>query len=463
MIIIGILVVLLYVCLIIYINNKKKNLDKSKYDMVTTGVVFVNVFGYILAVICILMMIGGIIALVISNNKIAFWSLLGFSLFFYVLCFILLIDNNFSYEAIKDDEFIVYRFMKEKRIKIRDVKVIRINGPQVFFVRANGLNFCMADVNTPFLGEIIAYMQSNYNIESIQGNVINAVKETELDYDDKKVQIYKKIGKEYKDKLIKNENKNKIISIILLIVLCLISIFISILIDIIILGIVLIVMFIVFYNVMNKNRKKELEETYYNLGCKYYFKHKFVVGHGKTTFSRIRLVSIIYLILGLLFSLILLIPDHKRVDYNTLVEVSGQVEYCFEYSGENKKIVFGLVGDNTEYKLRSIFVDDFDFSFFDEVKINDYVIFYIDETNYEELNNNDYGKTRETEVYFVEANNKQYFNEENYIKGLTDDDRIKYIMGFIGVSVAVVSVITLIGGYVYYKNNSKKEYINAFE
>ena len=36
-------------------------------------------------------------------------------------------------------------------------------------------------------------------------------------------------------------------------------------------------------------------------------------------------------------------------------------------------------------------------------------------------------------------------------------------MGFIGVSVAVVSVITLIGGYVYYKNNSKKEYINAFE
>lgn len=87
------------------------------------------------------------------------WACIAMGLFFGLLSSLGLYDLTKHYELLDKDTLIVNRFFKKKRINIRDIKCIRINGQVATIVDRSSKNFCMISTMTKGLFDILEVLE----------------------------------------------------------------------------------------------------------------------------------------------------------------------------------------------------------------------------------------------------------------------------------------------------------------
>ena len=149
-------------------------------------------------------------------------------------------------------------------------------------------------------------------------------------------------------------------------------------------------------------------------------------------------------------------------DYYALMPITGKLEYYREQNGKNKYIAIGLYDVPTEYRLSSIYLDEFDYSFFDEVEAGDTITIFIDNSKDHEIT---LGVPRKLYNYFyyLAADGKEYFTYEDYIKSHERNDNVAWIIVGVGITIFVVATVALIIGYLVCKKRKKEEDIEIYK
>ena len=218
-----------------------------------------------------------------------------------------------------------------------------------------------------------------------------------------------------------------------------------------------IIFFIFSGNKELNNLNKELENDDKWLGFKHRFKNKHVKGAAKTILKTREAVSLIFFAITLGFGLFILglALSQKPAERNNLVAVYLPIEYADK---TDDSVVIGLKGSNTQYNIPSYATKALNKEFWDEVKINQYAVIWIDSTE-SPRNKSVNGKDNWTYMYGLTVSGVQYYSYLDYLQAFDDNRSIGLSVSIISLSISAGSSVMAIVFFIIYKKNSKNENI----
>ena len=208
---------------------------------------------------------------------------------------------------------------------------------------------------------------------------------------------------------------------------------------------------------MLSGMKKELGLNDVSLGNKHKFENKKVKGASKYKFKRITAVCISGMFLGIVLLLPLLLISGEKQDYDDFTQITGKLEYYRKHTGRNSYIALGFYDMETEYRLSSIYLNEFDYSFFVEVKKGDTVTVLIDNDKDREFSLRGIDRKRWNHFYYLAADGNEYFTYNDYVISRERNDRIGFIISMVGIAIFAASSVALVSAYFVCKKNEKAE------
>ncbi len=462
MLITFIVTVAILAVLYVLINICNKIIHRPDYDFSTGATKSLLIFVHAAFLISFSVIASEIIIYFFSNNKSALWVVYGTFLFFAIFELAVLYGLYFTYEAIKGDEVCVRRFFTVKKIKISDIRSINKFGPLTFvFKNRYNESLFLVDTFTKGVNELIRIInEKNSDATSDESTEARIAQEKA---------VLTEIGREYRATY-KQRRKKLIISFSLGGTAVLSGI--ALLMFAIGTGAVMIAVICVigalalaFYLIVSiQGMKKELREDNVSLGNKHKFENKRVKGASKNKFKRICIFCVSLMLMGAAFMLPLLgILGHRPKNYAELTRVTGTLEYCREYGGTSSYIAIGLYDLPTEYRLTSVYLYEFDYSFFDDVEVGDTVTVFVDNDEARELSRKDDDKTQWNHIYYLATDDKEYFTYDDYVKSRERNNRSGFIIVWVGIAAIVAAAVTLISVYFVCKRRAKKEDIIIYK
>ena len=204
---------------------------------------------------------------------------------------------------------------------------------------------------------------------------------------------------------------------------------------------------------INERKSDKSDESLEN---KHKFTNKKIKGASGDKFKKIFIVCTCFMILGIAFMLPLLGILGEEQNYDELIPITGKLEYYRETTGSGY-IAIGFYDMPTEYRLCSIYLDEFDYSFFDKVKAGDSVTILVDNSKDREFSLRDVSKKQWNDFYYLEAYGKEYFTYEDYIRGRDRNNKVGFIFVVVGTAAFVAATVTLISAYFVCKKRKKEE------
>lgn len=468
----NIIMLLVYIILISFSIQKRKLIDINNQLEFTTKVdkVYVKISSVFLALSVLLHLLS--IILFVFNVKQASWVVFGFATFFGLMTTLMFIDLFLDYEAIDNDYLYVHRFLKTKKINIYEIKYVVSSGFILFFYDKNGKFLFILDAGTKgcyMLLDMIKDMQKKVNQSIIMcGNNYASYKTKDLSLNSN--EIYKEIGKDYKQSLPKKIKITifiMIFSALLTLISCTIWYKTSQNDSVPLLCIISILCVIIYGTNYLSLYKKEKNVSNLNLGKKYYFKNKNVIGSAikKHTVKKVSsiVISIMSIVMSLTFSLAIIFENDVKKD--DLISVNGTVEYVsYEKVNKSYNIIIGIEGTLVEYRVSSISLMEIERKdFLNEVEKGDRIYLSINKNLKDANGVVDKNKKQWSYVYEISTDTKTYLTFENYLANDKKDDNFGFGISLVFAMAALIAVgygFTINKGI---KDKLSKEYINVYE
>lgn len=467
--ILNIVFVVAYILFVNYVIKKRKSIDNThNFDILTSyPKVLFNVGIVILSITLVIHFVS--LVLYFINEFEGMWVTFGIGVFFGILDMMLFYDLLLDYEAAKGDYLYISRFFKVKEIYVYDiVKIIYIRQMIKFYNKEGKCLFFM-DINSLGVSDIKAHIikklnQYNRNLIIIDNN---KTMNTSSNYVSNAKEIYTKIGEEYRIKTNKNIKLLTVLFVISIIALLIVIIFFhnsdsKLLIA---LGIILLIAIISFYN-LRKKSLKELNSKDLELGKKYYYLNKKVVGSGHYRYNHVSGTLITLCVMFNLFGILLGVICITDVDpvKNELELVTGKVQYtAYKKVSKTYNIIIGLEETNSEYRIFGTALDAMDKDeFFAEIEIGETIYLYVDKDYREDEGRVDKNKDSWTYAYDISTDKQHYLTFENYLIYEEQDDNLG---AGISITLGVLGIASLIYFFVYknsIKNDIKNETISVY-
>lgn len=454
---IGTTAILAVLYLLINIGNKK--IKRSDYDFSTGTIKPLLIFAHTVFCISFLFIASGIISYFTWNDQISLWMVYGIFLTFAVLCLIMLCDLYFDYEAIKGDEVYVRRLFKIKLFNVNDI--CRISNGSLFigFYDKYNKRLFLADAMTNGIGALIGLINERKS---------DGESELQKEARVQEQAVLAQLGREYKasypvrrKKFLRNFS---VFSILFLPALLLLMYFIgSYTAQIIFIGVLYAFALVISLLICLNNMKTELSKDDVWLGDKYKFTNKKVKGANKHKFKMICIFCACFMFLGATLMLAFLPVLSDEPNYDNYTPVTGRIEYCREQTGKYRYIAIGFYDMPTEYRLDSIYLDEFDYSFFKEVKIGDKVTIYVDNDKDREFSIRGVSKKQWNSFYYLSTNRKEYFTYDDYVKSREHNSMVECIIAGVGITMFVAAAATIPISYFVCKQRATDEEIEIYK
>lgn len=440
-------------------NICNKKIKRPDYDFSTGSPKSLLIFAHVTFCISFMFIVSGIIGYFTWKDQTALWTIYGIFLSFAVIGLFMLYSLYFTYEAIKGDEVYVRRFFKIKRINVNDIR--RISSGQIMTVFYDNYDkrLFIADSVTNGITVLIGLINERKS---------NAENETQKEARVQEKAVLAQLGREYRASY--PERRKKLIigfsvfGIFVLPAIVLLFCFSSIdTAQIVELGILSVVAFVVCLFSCLYSIKNELSKDNAWLGEKYKFTNKKVKGASKHKFMMICIASVCFMFIGGLSMLPLLGVFGEEPNYDEYTPVTGRIEYCRKQTGKDRYIAIGFYDMPTEYRLSSIYLDEFDYSFFKEVKIGDKVTIYVDNDKDREFSLRGVSKKQWNYFYYLRANRKEYFTYDDYVKSNEHNDMFAWVIVGLGVTTFVASAVAIPVAYFVCKRRAADEEIEIYK
>ena len=436
------------------INVFKKKAVGPDYDFKTGAQKSILIFAHMLSVVSFSVIASEAVICLLWENKLALWGLFGVFLLCAILALVLICGLYFTYEAISGDVVYVHRFFKIKKIKISDIRRIENIGLITVFCDKNNKCLFLVDSITPGLAEFVRRIGEKKSDEPSGESQAEALAEEEA--------VLAEMGRRYRESY--NRRKKKfiiafsVVGTAVLSALLLIFFFLEASTGFIaIMGLLGALALAVNNFSMLSGMKKELGLNDVSLGNKHKFENKKVKGASKYKFKRITAVCISGMFLGIVLLLPLLLISGEKQDYDDFTQITGKLEYYREHTGRNSYIALGFYDMETEYRLSSRYLNEFDYSFFDEVKKGDTVTVLIDNDKNREFSLRGIDRKRWNHFYYLAADGNEYFTYNDYVISRERNDRIGFIISMVGIAIFAASSVALVSAYFVCKKNEKAE------
>lgn len=450
--ILAVLYVVLHICI--------KTIHKPTYDFSTKSSKSMLIFGHTAFCVPFFVIALEIILYFYCDNKTALWVVFGTALLFAILGLLLLCELYFSYEAITGDVVYVHRFFTTKKINIIDIQDIKSDAKTVDFYGKGNKRLFNVYPSTDGIQELI-YLINTRKLDSPNYD-FNENEQVE------KTAILTALGREYRASYKTRKKKCIIFFCVTIAVILSVIIAFSILADKYIsisisLGVLFTLALLFCLFTFLYSMKKELNQDDFSLGSKNRFSHKKVKGASKHNFPKILMLCISGMLCGTALMLSLLGVSKEPTNYDEYTPITGTLEYHREQKyGKNPYIAIGLNDIPTEYRLYSLYLDEFDYSFFDEVEVGDSVTIYIDNSKDRNFTLSGVNKKQYNGFYYLSTNGKEYFAYEDYIKSHERNNADGWIMAYFGIAITSASVVALIISIFIYNKRRKEETIETY-
>ena len=443
--------------LYILINLYNKKAERSNYEFSTGASKSLFIFSHALFCVPYLVIATDIILYFFVKDQTTLWCIYGIFLFFAIFGLFFLYTLYFTYEAISGDKVYVHRYFKVKIFNVNDIRRISFSKLIVGFYGIHNKCLFLADGMTKGIKEFINLIDERKS-SSIDEEAVIAEENA----------VLKKLGREYKASY--NERRKKfirnfpVLSIVFWSAIMALMFFTSANTYYIVApGLLLaVVLALVFFTALS-TMKKELSEDDLTLGNRHKFKNKKVKGASKNTFIAVCACSICLMFLGALLLLPLMTIYHERPNYGEFTPVTGKLEYYRENNGKSSYIAIGLYDIPTEYRLYSTYLDELNYTFFDEVKVGDTITILIDNDEDREFSIRGVSKNKWNNFYYLAVGSKEYFTYEAYINSLENSNRRLWIIVGVGITMLVASAAGLIIGYFVCKKRRQEEDIVIYK
>ena len=452
MLITFIVTVAILAALYLAVNICNGKINRQKYDFITGAKKSTLILAHILFGISLLVIASEIIIYFFLENSTALWFVYVIFLIIAIIGFILISGLYFTYEAIIGDEVYIRRFFGVKKIKIIDIADIDYSLLRVIaFCDKYKTCLFFVDVNTQGIDEFISLIEERRENQSLQ-----------CDSSDEKETVLAELGREHRASYAVRRKK-LIIGFAIFSVVFLLAIILSTVllgantVMIVVLALLSVLALVLGYFTSISALNKELNVDDVTLGNKIKFTNKRVKGASKNAFKTICISCICFMFFGAVLTFPLFIVFGDKENYDGYTSVTGKIEYTREQFGKSSYIAIGFYDMPTEYRLSSIFLDEFDYSFFDEVKAGDTVTVLVGNDKDREFSLRDVSKKQFNFFYYLATDDKEYFTYEDYVKSHADNDRVGFIIGIVGLAAFAASAVTLIIAYFVCKNREKNE------
>lgn len=455
-----IVVTLVISFLLLYKIKKKNNIMLTDMKVVTTypkHLMIIYIINYWFGIVVIL------ISYIMHIIKPSLYKWIPYSIGIVLIvisfvCVFNLVHNN----EWCNDEYLYYRrFGKIKKIKINSIKYINELNLSVVFYDENFIKLLSISNDTVNINELISFIKKDESVIIIPSLNDYSNFDKNEDMIDTKKDLYKQIADGYRNNFPKELKQNKIIIYIILLAITLFFLTVIILKKqyyLVFMFPVILFLFIIFSSTLESS-KSILKKSDAYLALRFWYKDKRIIGSSKIRFKNIKIVSIVYIVVGLLFGLMLLLSFSKPAEKNDLLIVEGEVEYVRVKSGKYAYVAIAIKDNDIEFQLSSIYIDELDELFYDDIKKGDNIkLTYINE-NPRDINIDETDRKKVLDLTCIESNGYTYLSYEQYKKAFNDNIRIGIIMGMCGVAAALISSIVLIISYNNYKRYEKEEFI----
>ena len=460
--------VIVFVILIIsaiYIKNKYNNyIDQYKnYEIYTKPLIENIIFSYVFLVLSELIIILSIILHYSSIND-GYIACLILGLIFGILSLSIMILSYFNTGAIDNNYIYYYKLFRINKINISDIKYIYSIGIEVTFfdIKKQKLFILQKSKETE---EIINKIKQNNKVYyNLTGD--KDIYDIKNSLDLVSISKYEELGNDIKDKkgIYRKRFKSiiTIVSLLYLLMVILLCVFIHLaLILLIVPGLIIVP---IFYGMVLSNYEEKFLLNDFELGYLHFMDAKIYKGHAKKKFKDTIKVSSVWGIFFFIIGIICLIAiiNFKPTDYNTLKTVEGTLESYYKNTySKNNYIAFKIKESDYEYRIGSIYVDEFDASFFSENNEGCKVKFLIDEKVHQGKNTKTKEDCNYVYIYYMKCNNYEYFGYDDMLKGEIDNINVaKYACYFSFTGITIIIGINVVS-YLNYKNNKKKEVIEV--
>lgn len=445
--------------LYLLVNICIKKMKRPNYDFSTSVPKSLLIFGHVTFCISFLFVASGIIGYYTWNDQTALWAIYGIFSGFAILGLFMLYSLYFTYEAIKGDEVYVRRFFKTKIINVNDIR--RIGSGQIMTVFYDNYDkrLFIADSTTNGITVLIGLINERKS---------NGETETQKEARVQEETVLAELGREYRasyqvrrKRLIRNFLIGSV-SVLLAIALLLYFVGSSVA-QIIGLGVLFAVACAVSLFACLNNIKTELSKDDIWLGNKYQFTNKQVKGASKHKFRMTCILCASFMFLGATLMLAFLGVFSEEPNYNEYTPVTGRIEYCREQTGKYRYIAIGFYDMPTEYRLDSIYLDEFDYSFFNEVKVGDKVTIYVDNDKDREFSIRGVSKKQWNSFYYLSTKRKEYFAYDDYVKSREHNNMVAGIIAGVGITMFVAAAVTIPIVYYVCKQRAAYEEIEIYK
>lgn len=445
--------------LYLLVNICKKKIVRPAYDHVTNAPRSLFILGHVGFCISFLFIASEIISCFTYNDPTALWCIYGIFATFAILFLALIYELYFTYEAIIGNELYIRRFFKTKIIDVNNVRRVE-NNPKIisFYGKQNKCLFRVSSM-TIGIGELIGYINERKSTEQNEEQREAIAQENA---------VLEKLGREYRasykerrKKLIRNFSVCGVF-VVLAIVLLLYLIRADI-VQIIGLGVLYVFAFVVCLLSCLYTLKTELDKDDVWLGNQYQFTNQKVKGASKHKFIMVCVLCASFMVMGGLSSLMLLSAGSEKPNYDEYTPVTGRIEYCREQTGKYSYVAIGFYDIPTEYRLSSIYLDEFDYSFFKEVNKGDKVTIYVDNGEAREFSLRGVSKKQWNNFYYLSTNQKEYFSYDDYVKSNEHNDMVAYVIAGAGIATFAAAAVTIPIAYCVCKKRAAFEEIVIYQ
>lgn len=277
------------------------------------------------------------------------------------------------------------------------------------------------------------------------------------DFTERQKRILEKVGEKYRPKIETEKKRNTILGVLSYFV-CLGVLIIILMEDfryiynVIVLSIAgifaLTIGLVLYHNKLNDLVKGDD----YHIGLYYGHLDVRIIGNNKRLLNKVVLVSILFAISSLMFSIIMGIASYaiELPNYSQMNQITGMVEYID--LGSNRELEVKFVNDDHKYTINSIFYNYIDYDeLLNFVKPSEIITIYV-----EQYENND----KFISIYYLKHDGNEYLGHSNFVEGFEANIKISFV-SFIVSSVIFLSCIIWIALYkilIFNKNVLLEEY-----
>ena len=448
------LIISIYLIFIHYIKLSKKTINND--SIFTSAGIYI--FFIIMLLISIILYIFSLYNFQMKNLKSA-WLLFSIAAFIQFIAISGLLSYYYEYIINEEEIIINHILLKSRRFKLNKIKYILNYRNYYFYDKYNKNLFSLSKdilgVNN-FVTKIkLKANLINYNERDLADNISKV-------YTNMEAETLINIGKDYRDKYykrIRNAKLQGVLSFLIyfsvIFLMCVIKswlyLFFLIFMPIVVLGV---------FSPLKKGHEKDLRLSNFELGIRNYLKNNKVKGSCKYFLKIVTCWSLAFFSLGFIMSLIFIpISLSSPKSYEDMIYIEGRLQHG--YYIEDEYIAISIDDINRQYRLSSIYVKYFDYTFFDDVKIGDKVSLYIEDREHNGKYEGE--KIKISYLYYLKANDTVYFNYEDMVNGWIRNNNIGKVSSYVFGGISIASILVIGISYLVYLKKRKSESISIFE